>query len=349
MIRKALPSILFAALVLAGCGEPPDSGQAVAPTASVRVEAAGNHALDAGLSVYGTVVFSPEDLHAMVTSAEVRVERVLVSAGEPVRRDQVLMVVAPTPATRLERVKARADLDFSRQEHARIAALRKQELATNAEVAAAALAEANARAVLDGIEARIGNSSGELKAAEDGLVAVVDAQQGDIVAAGGALMHLADRADLRVRLGIEPKDLAGLREGQAVALTAIYDDGVQVRGHITKRISRIDPGSRLAEALVAIDGGSALLPGAMVKADISLDVPADAIAVPRSAVLRDGQRAYVFIVRDNKAVRAWVDTGHEGDKLVEIRSGVAAGDAVVVEGNYELTDGMAVKVEATKQ
>jgi RND family efflux transporter MFP subunit len=249
----------------------------------------------------------------------------------------------------LERAKASADHDFARQEHARIAALRKQELATNAEVAAAALAEANARAVLDGIEARIGNSSGELKAAEDGLVAVVDAQQGDIVAAGGALLHLADRAGLRVRLGIEPKDLAGLREGQPVVLTAIYEAGIQVRGHITKRISRIDPGSQLAEALVAIDTGSALLPGAMVKAAISLEVPADVIAVPRSAVLRKGQRDYVFVVRDNKAVRAWVDTGRESDTLVEIRTGVAAGDAVVVEGNYELTDGMAVKVEATKQ
>jgi multidrug efflux pump subunit AcrA (membrane-fusion protein) len=87
----------------------------------------------------------------------------------------------------------------------------------------------------------------------------------------------------------------------------------------------------------------------MVKAAISLEVPADVIAVPRSAVLRKGQRDYVFVVRDNKAVRAWVDTGRESDTLVEIRTGVAAGDAVVVEGNYELTDGMAVKVEATKQ
>lgn len=349
MTRTLLLMPLFASLALAGCGDSADSEAVIAPVASVRVEAAGNHTVQSTVSAFGTATFPPENLHSVVASAEVRVVSVLVSAGEPVHRDQVLMVVAPTANTNLEQVKARADLNFTRQDLARVSALRKQALATNADVATAELANANARAVLEGIQARVGNSSGELKAERDGLIASVDAQQGDIETAGASLLHLADSADLRVRLGIEPKDLSGVHEGQTVELTAIYDVAIKVKGHIGKLISQIDPTSRLAEARVDIEAGSPLLPGAMVKANILLDAGPDAIAVPRSAVLQQDQRDYLFIIRDGKAVRTWVETGKENDTFVQIRSGVTVGEPVVVEGNYELSDGMAVKVEAATQ
>ncbi len=349
MTRTLVLLGLSASLALTGCSDSADSEAVVVPVARVRVEAADHHAIHSTVSAYGTATFPPENLHSVVAAAEVRVERVLVSAGEPVHRDQVMMVVAPTANTNLEQVKARADLAFSRQDLDRVTALRKQSLTTNADVAVATLAHANARAVLEGIQARIGNSSGALKAERDGLIASVDIQQGDIATAGAALLHLADRADLRVRLGIEPKDLSQLHEGQSVELSAIYDAGTKAEGHISTLISQIDPTSRLAEALVVIKTGSALLPGAMVKANILLDGEPDAISVPRSAVLQQDQRDYVYIVRDGKAVRTWVETGKENDALVQLRSGVAIGESVVVEGNYELSDGMAVKVEAATQ
>lgn len=349
MTRAQRALCVFASSLLFGCSHSADNEKAVNPVASVRVETVGSQTMRSTVFAYGTTIFPPENLHALVASAEVRVDRVLISAGEPVQRDQVLMEVAPTANTHLELVKARADLNFSRQELARVSALRKQALATNADVAAAKLGDANAQAVLAGIQARIGQSSGPLKAERDGIVASVDVQQGDILMAGAALLHLAEHTELRVRLGIEPKDLSGLREGQKVELTAIYDAGTRAEGRIGKLISQIDPSSRLAEVLVDIETGSPLLPGAMVKASILLDAEADAIAVPRSAVLQQEQRDYVFIIRDGKAHRSWVKTGKENDALVQIRSGVSMGELVVVEGNYELTDGMAVKVEAATQ
>ncbi|HMM67948.1 MAG TPA: efflux RND transporter periplasmic adaptor subunit [Dokdonella sp.] len=345
MMRRVLALALIASSILAACSDAPESEPGVVAVANVRVVAAENRPLHATLEAFGTTMFAPESLHSVAALAEVRIERVLVSAGEPIRREQVLLVVAPTAATQLERIKAQADLDYSSQQLARQTALRKQELATNADVASARLAHANARAALDDIESRIGDSHGQIRADRDGLVAAVDVQQGAIVTTGTTLLQLADRADLRVRLGIEPKDFADLREGQQVTLAAIYDAGIKADARIGKLVGRIDPQSRLAEALVDIDAGSALLPGTMVKASILLDAQPDAVAVPRSAVLYADRRAYVFIVRNGKAIRTWVETGAEDNASVQILSGVSPGDAIVVEGNYELSDGMAVKVE----
>jgi membrane fusion protein (multidrug efflux system) len=65
--------------------------------------------------------------------------------------------------------------------------------------------------------------------------------------------------------------------------------------------------------------------------------------VPRSAVLGDAPDACVYIVQDGKARRVPVQTGAEADDLIEVSGAVSAGDIVVVSGNYELNDGMAVR------
>ena len=61
--------------------------------------------------------------------------------------------------------------------------------------------------------------------------------------------------------------------------------------------------------------------------------------------LYQGGKAYVFVVQSGKAVRQWVDAGEDDGERVEIRSGLAANESVVVLGNYELQDGMAVKAQ----
>lgn len=333
-------------LMLCSCSKSSDAEADVVAIATVRVQTIGSRTTNPILDAYGTVGFPPEYLHSLNAAAEVRVDRVLVSSGESVHRGQIMVVVQPTANTSLELSKAQADLQFSTQELVRVTALRQQQLATNTELASARLAQENARAMMRNVEARLGNNNGEIQANRDGFVATVDAQQGDIVPAGGALLHIADHANLRLRLGVEPKDLPLIKENQLVSISAIYDAKVAAKGHVVKLVRQIDPQTRLAEALVDVDADSGLLPGSTVKAIIELGSTSNALVVPRSAVLYSEERAYVFIVKDGKAVQTWVKTGADSDKELEILSGLKQGDQVVVEGNYELEDGMQVKLVA---
>jgi hypothetical protein len=68
------------------------------------------------------------------------------------------------------------------------------------------------------------------------------------------------------------------------------------------------------------------------------------VAVPRTAVRRDGEQDLVFVVRDAKLERRAVRVaGSEGDQS-RLASGVAAGEQVVIEGPAELREGQPVKV-----
>ena len=68
-----------------------------------------------------------------------------------------------------------------------------------------------------------------------------------------------------------------------------------------------------------------------------------ALVVPRSAVLGEAPAAYVYTVHEGKARRIPVQTGLVADGQIEVAGALKAGDLVVVSGNYELGDGMAVR------
>jgi multidrug efflux pump subunit AcrA (membrane-fusion protein) len=73
----------------------------------------------------------------------------------------------------------------------------------------------------------------------------------------------------------------------------------------------------------------------------------DALVVPRSAVLPNESREFeVFTVVNNRAVKHTVKIGAENPQEVQvITDDLHPGDSVVIVGNYELEDGMAVEVK----
>jgi membrane fusion protein (multidrug efflux system) len=71
-----------------------------------------------------------------------------------------------------------------------------------------------------------------------------------------------------------------------------------------------------------------------------------ALLIPEQALVPEGDRKFVFAVRDDKAVRLEVHTGRRRPGEVEVLTGLAEGDQVITEGTQKVRDGAAVKVVA---
>ena len=171
-------------------------------------------------------------------------------------------------------------------------------------------------------------------------MASVDVARGAIIAAGTPLLHLADRGQLQVRIGIEPADLTRLRAGLAVTVDAAYDGKLSTSARLDQLVGQIDSQSRMAEAIIEIPQGTGLLPGATVHAHIALAQRSGVLTVPHAAVLYADERAYVYLLEGDLARQAWVGAGQESGERIEIHSGIKEGDLVVIEGNYVLEEGM---------
>ena len=80
-------------------------------------------------------------------------------------------------------------------------------------------------------------------------------------------------------------------------------------------------------------------PGMSAVADLRVRTAKDAVTVPASAVVRDGDRDAVWVPRRPGGPKRTVTVGVQGEDVVEIRDGVQEGDRVVVRGADRVRDG----------
>lgn len=342
--RRLLPTVAALALV-AGCGRqaaetPPES------VALVRAVPVREGSLTATIAAYGTVIPAPGGRLEMAVPFAARVLRVRVDAGQAVARGDTLLDLEPSPEARLEAGQARQAFTAAKQQREATRRRRGLGLATNDDVAKAEQEFADARARRDAVDAWAGQRV--VAAADAGIVDRIDVAPGELVPAGGTLLALAGPDRLAVRMGVEPEDAGLVAPGQAVTIAPVgrTADGRTVAGTVRSVARQVSADTRLVPVLVApADSIASLLLGEFVRGEIAVH-SARGLIVPRSALLPDQDRYTLFTVRAGRVTRHLVDLGVQNDSLVAVHdTALAVGDSVVVLGNYELDDGMRVRLK----
>ncbi len=294
------------------------------------------------VSGYGVVSPDTRALQTVSLPRPGQIVGLLVSAGQLVKKGAPLLEFASGASATLGYRQARQAVHFAQSEVMRIEQLAGQQLATQSQLAAAKKTLADAEAALRAQETMGSDRALErVTAPFDGVVVTLQAAQGDRLAAGAPVLQLARAGGQRVLLGVEPGDVARVRAGMAVSVAPVFDPEHEVPGRVQQVFGMINPQTQFVDVLVAVPGGG-LMPGMRVHARIALSRKAEWV-VPRSAVLRDAQGAYIFQVRAGKARRVNVQTGIERGGLIAVHGAFSASEPVVSLGNYELRDGMAVR------
>ncbi|MGH8737491.1 MAG: efflux RND transporter periplasmic adaptor subunit [Burkholderiales bacterium] len=317
-----------------------------APSVLVRTQPLRQHTIAETLVGYGTLA---PDAGSMINVNLPRPGRIAVldvTPGQVVNKGARLLEFRTATSAALGYRQAQNALAFARSELARTKQLAAQKLATGLQLAAARKTLADAEAALEAQRSLgAGTKTEPVRAPFDGVVVSVNAATGDRIAAGSAVLKLARLSGLRVLLGIEPSDSFAVRAGMPVHLTPVFDARRPVQAHVAAVHGMVNPQTQLVDVVVKIAAGD-LLPGMRVKGEITL-ASRTGWAVPRSAVLRDGGGDYLFQVKDGVAHRVPVQVENDGDRLLGISgAGLDPVLKVVVQGNYELSDGMPVREAA---
>ncbi|WP_329742194.1 efflux RND transporter periplasmic adaptor subunit [Dyella sp. A6] len=324
----------------------PLSGRADdAPSALVSVTRIVQQPLHDRLTVYGRVASDPAHVHSLTSLHSGIVERTMVTPGQQVTKGQPLLALASSPQAQMAYAQARSKLTSAQAQLKQSEALYRESLVTHADLAAARQNLNDAKAGLAAIEAQgTGHATQLLRASEAGTISRVDVSPGALVQPGQPLLTLSAQTHLWIRLGVEPEEAAKVHTGAPVDLRAVFGSSV-VHAKVAQVNNVIDPATHLVDAVVELDGKdtAGLVPGSWMRGVIRLGTQAG-LAVPRSAVLSEHGQSYVFIIQHGHATRVNVHTGLESAGLVAIAGAVHEGDMVVTSGNYELTDGMAVRL-----
>ena len=275
-----------------------------------------------------------------------------VAAGDLLVRLDIPSANTDVARQRSEAARARADLENARVTQARARDFAERGLIARREFEDAERALVDAQATLDRAEA--GLAAAETAAARAmirapfaGVVVSRFHDPGDVVsgAVTDPILRIVDPRRLEIVASVAASEVSRVLPG-ATARLAAAPDARAVRLVVAARSGggAVTPSALLPVRLTPLEP-IPLQVDAPVQVDIDLEEHLNAVLVAPEAVVRDGDRALVFVASGDRAERREVTTGVIDDRQVEITSGVRAGELVITRGHAGLEDGAIITVD----
>lgn len=185
-----------------------------------------------------------------------------------------------------------------------------------------------------------------LRSPTAGSVVNCQARVGMQVAPETDLFHVVEMRRLRVKLDIPEQKIGGIGVGQDVTVISQKGQRDEHKGKIERLGGSIEHETRTVTVFATVENSSgSLRPGAFVTVRLKLAGSGlEALVVPAEAVFNDedGDQALFIEAEPGQFKMVEVETGAKANGFVEITSGIARGDRVVVKGAF------AIKSEAAK-
>jgi len=204
-----------------------------------------------------------------------------------------------------------------------------------------ALADAQAR--LASAQKQVGNT--EVRAPISGIVSERQVAPGDVVQIGGAMFTIVDLRTLRLEATVPVDEIGRLRVGTPVEFGVSGFDR-RFTGKIERINPAVDPATRQVRIYVSVPNAEeSLVAGLFAEGRVSTD-SRRAVAVPLSAVDRRGTAPVIHRIKSGKVDVVPVELGvrDEATELIEVHSGIAPGDTVLLGSAQAVTEGRPVRI-----
>ena len=341
---------LYVAFVV---GEPENAADENAQAPVITVISPGTTTVSGMIEAPGTLA-ARRPMPVGVVGEGGQVRSVRVDAGDWVRQGQVLAVIdrsvqsqqAAAQAAQIE--VARADANLAQANLDRALQLVERGFVSTADVDRltatrdAAVARVSvAEAQLSELRAR--NARLNIIAPASGIVLQRNVEPGQTVGgASGALFTIARGGEMEMRAQLGETQLASLSQGVSASVTPTGTDK-SFAGQVWQLSPVIDPQTRQGAARIALPYAPELRPGGFATARIDSGA-IEAIVLPESAVLADGEGSFVYVIdSENKAVRTAVTTGAVTPLGIAIADGLSGSEQVVLRAGGFLNPGEVVE------
>ncbi len=307
----------------------------------VRTALVGVGKLASDIVAVGSVAYNEREMALVQARAGGFVERLYVRAAlDPVKRGQPLaeLYVPDWIAAQEEYLAARrmrggdtATLVDGARQRMRLAGMSDRQIG---------LVEASGK-----VDART-----TVVAPVGGVVAELGVREGMTLAPGAQLFRINGLATIWVNAELPENVAARVRAGDAVEARAAALPGKVFQGKVGALLPEVNAATRTLKARIELaNGDGQLVPGMFATIRFASGRGADMPLVPSEAVIQTGTRSVVILAEDGGKFRPVdVEVGGEGNGMTAIRKGLAAGQKIVLSGQFLLDSEASLKGSATR-
>lgn len=351
-----LAGLLLPLMIGSGCGDQDRQNQPVSrPVKVFRIEEP---------TTVGAMRFAGEVWARIETPLSFRVAGKLlerkVDVGDQVRKGQLLALLdgndylLASQALKAQLAAAQADSNFLRDDLARYRELLAQQVISPPEFERHETAYTTARERTAALEAQLGQALNqltytELHADRDGVVTALAVEAGQVLAAGQAVVTLAQLDEKEIHFDVPEHRLQEIQRQQTVNVSLWSDDNRLLKAKIREISSVSDPASRTYRVKASLMEGLDVAQLGMT-ATVHLSANSNSgIAIPLSAIYtpqNQPDHAFVWLIDEQSATVKSVPI-RLGQTLASERiavEGVAAGQLLVSAGVQRLSEGQAVRL-----
>ncbi len=319
-------------------GGPPRAGAGGGAPIAVITAPVKQRAIDVGIEAIGTA--NANEAVSITSKTANLITAIRFADGDSVQAGQVLVeldrnqVVADLAATNAAFEESRSQFNRSKD------LIATQVVSKSQYDQLEATMKAN-EARVQAAKARLDDTY--IRAPFTGRVGLRRVSLGTLISPGTIITTLDDTSSIKVDFSVPEAYVSQLRNGQGVSTRTNAWPGRSFNGKVVSVDSRVDPATRAVTVRALVPNrDSALKPGMFLTVSVAQD-RRPALVVPEEALIPEQARQFVYVVEGSKVAKREVTLGRREPGFVEIASGVAAGDVVVIEGTLKLRDGVAVR------
>ncbi len=202
------------------------------------------------------------------------------------------------------------------------------------------------QADIDNIKAQLSRTV--IRAPFDGTIGLRYVSEGSYITPNTRIATLTNLNPAKLDFAVPAKYAPIIRKGSKIQFTVENSDLVYT-GTVYAIDPKIDPQTRTLQLrATSPNGNRTLIPGSFARIELVMGTKGNAIVVPTEAVIPDLSGHKVYLVKNGKATSQAVELGIRGDREVEIKNGLTAGDTLITVGILQVKPDGDVEIKGVK-
>ena len=355
MNKKIITLLITAFLLGAGIFIYKSSSSVKKPTSEYRLMRVSKGTGKGYIDVEGNV--EANDTKKVFVDKKLKVDTVFVQEGDYVEKGQLLMTFDETERNNIMRKLEREQLSLAKLKRNLLVEKELNKIGGSSTNYVKDLEEEVRKSEINIEEYMedLAKTAEKIESPVSGTITSLTAQENYLVDTDSPLLEIADLSDIKIVLEVAEYDVKDIKLGQNLIIKPeVFEKKESYTGVITKisRISKVSKTTSENVLEVEVKPNEVIpyiVPGFKVSAVIYLDRDDENIMIPKTALLEDRKRYYVFVCDDFGTItQRFVETENiKGDKIV-IHKGLEVGEEILVTPSQNLKSGDKIKKGAVK-
>jgi membrane fusion protein (multidrug efflux system) len=343
--RRLLPGLVFATVLLASCQQGDEEVAAESAedkSPAIPVETALPTRGDIYAIYSGSAPIEAFADATVIAKVGGEVREVLAEEGDDVRSGQVLARL-DGDRLRLEKQQAEANLRKLQRDYQRNVDLKGKGLISEGDFEKIRYEMEALQATFDLATLELGYT--EIRAPIDGVISERFIKVGNTIEINEQSFKVTSLEPLISYLHVPEREYRRIKAGQKAIIEVDALSGASFEADVVRISPIVDPETGTFKISIEVsDASRRLKPGMFGRIGIVFDMHANALQIPRSAIVESAGQSSVFVVSEDVVKRRLISTGYAESGQIEVLQGLDDIDEIVVVGQTSLKDGSKISV-----